>query len=1044
MRSTVHYGDRDEQLTDTYADGDAQSPTMQVVQVGFRNGPSLTRRSWDGKWTERRTWSDYDAAGCRIDFEATFSSDCGAVTNSVSRHDFLGRTVCAETPERTTATVYDGATGRALSSTWTAGSVSRTSENVYNELGELVGSTLDGVTSRRDEAYQEMSNEWWRVTTSVVFSGSETNSVVETRERLTGLSDAVRAQTVRVSAGGVATETASSYDAATGLVTETVVSSVAGTTVRTMRHGLVLSVSSPDGDTSYAYDPLGRTVRAARGEGVVERDYDAAGDVVRLRTRTGGESFAEESYAYDAFGNRVVETNALGDVTTTAYDAMGNVVEVSGAAYPVRYGYDTEGRRTLLSTTRDGTIWDVTTWQYDPATGRRVAKRYADGSQAATSYTDDGLESVVTRPSLQWRENVYDARRRLVGVVSNDGSENAAFGYDDFGRATSASNAVASYAYALHRGGIATNETAVVGTNGFALVRSVDAFGRLGGRGIAGDGIQTISYTAENRVGAVSDPSSSTTYAYGADGSDAGYTLSLPGGATVTRLVGRDLYRPELVTYVTNIVNGAAISWYDYVHDAAGRVTTRNSDAFSYNAKGEIVSASLLDRNDSYAYDQIGNFTDAVFGGTTNTYAANELNQYTSVGSAAFSHTADGGVASDGAFGYAYDSAGRLSSVSTGGVEVASFEYDAMGRRVRKTTPEATHTYVYDGWNLVLERIERDGGEADTVEYFWGKDISGSLGGAGGVGGLLYTKRNGATYVPLYDANGNVMQYVDSSGAVVASYAYDAFGRTLAATGPLADAFPHRFSTKYYDDEMGLVYYGYRFYSPSLMRWLSRDPLGEDGGLNIYGFCQNNPVCNLDPHGLAVGLPTIFGFPDFMFAQLAADVFWFTIAEYYFRRQMNAPISADMLELSMADRFWTDEYVFPRNGKLANAIKLSSEYRDVIYGLIKDQSVGNEHHYKPDLSTDFNTHDLISAVGKAKIKVEGDICKSKNGSARLNLDVTVSDTYNFEWWGPEKINTKGSKLTAGNNIARISQMLWYLREYPWRVEFDENRRWPWR
>ena len=144
------------------------------------------------------------------------------------------------------------------------------------------------------------------------------------------------------------------------------------------------------------------------------------------------------------------------------------------------------------------------------------------------------------------RENVYDARRRLVGVVSNDGSENAAFGYDDFGRATSASNAAASYAYALHRGGIATNEAAVVGTNGFALVRSVDAFGRLGGRGVAGGSIQTISYTAENRVGAVSDPSSSTTYAYGADGSDAGYTLSLPGGATVTRLVGRDLYRPEL------------------------------------------------------------------------------------------------------------------------------------------------------------------------------------------------------------------------------------------------------------------------------------------------------------------------------------------------------------------------------------------------------------------------------------------------------------------------------------------------------------------
>ena len=150
-----------------------------------------------------------------------------------------------------------------------------------------------------------------------------------------------------------------------------------------------------------------------------------------------------------------------------------------------------------------------------------------------------------------------------------------------------------------------------------------------------------------------------------------------------------------------------------------------------------------------------------------------------------------------------------------------------------------------------------------------------------------------------------------------------------------------------------------------------------------------------------------------------------------------------MLELSMSGIVGSGEYVFPSNGQLANAIKLSPEYKKIIDDIAEKQDPGNKHYYRPNLSTDFNTHDLISAVGKAKIKVEGDICKSKDGSARLNLDVTVSDTYNFEWWGGEKIKTKGFELTAGNNIAWMSQMLWYLREYPWRVEFDENRRWPW-
>ena len=141
-------------------------------------------------------------------------------------------------------------------------------------------------------------------------------------------------------------------------------------------------------------------------------------------------------------------------------------------------------------------------------------------------------------------------------------------------------------------------------------------------------------------------------------------------------------------------------------------------------------------------------------------------------------------------------------------------------------------------------------GAYSTIHYCWGNDLSGTLQGAGGVGGLLYLKRNGAIYVPHADANGNIVRYTDTAGNVVAEYTYDAFGKTIAQSGSMADIFRIRFSSKYYDSETGLYYYGYRFYSPVLMRWLNRDPIEEEGGLNLYGFCGNAAVGNIDLYGL--------------------------------------------------------------------------------------------------------------------------------------------------------------------------------------------------
>jgi len=92
---------------------------------------------------------------------------------------------------------------------------------------------------------------------------------------------------------------------------------------------------------------------------------------------------------------------------------------------------------------------------------------------------------------------------------------------------------------------------------------------------------------------------------------------------------------------------------------------------------------------------------------------------------------------------------------------------------------------------------------------------------------------------------------VQSDGTVSARYEYGPFGEPIRETGTFARSNPFRWSTKYWDPESDLVYYGYRYYSPSLGRWISRDPIEEDAGLSVYGYARNSTVSSYDPLGLA-------------------------------------------------------------------------------------------------------------------------------------------------------------------------------------------------
>ncbi|MEA4863071.1 MAG: RHS repeat-associated core domain-containing protein [Victivallaceae bacterium] len=176
------------------------------------------------------------------------------------------------------------------------------------------------------------------------------------------------------------------------------------------------------------------------------------------------------------------------------------------------------------------------------------------------------------------------------------------------------------------------------------------------------------------------------------------------------------------------------------------------------------------------------------------------------------------------------------------------FAYDYLGRRIEKkfysgNTLNARLKFVYYGYKLVAEL---NGMNSNTLvrRYTWNAGIT-------GLDTPLEVRdaETDTTYFHRTDANKNVVALTTST-AVAAWYEYDPYGKVISSTGDFAETNPLRFSSEYADSETGLVYYNYRYYTPAIGRWLSKDPIAENGGVNLYNFLENDPVNVIDSLGL--------------------------------------------------------------------------------------------------------------------------------------------------------------------------------------------------
>ena len=579
--------------------------------------------------------------------------------------------------------------------------------------------------------------------------------------------------------------------------------------------------------------------------------YDEFGRIAWREDPSG----ARTTYGYDALGRQISVTDPLGNEKMTVFDANDNAVSLRGAQYPVDYTYDEYGRMRTMATyrTEDLAHGDMTTWLRDEATGLVTHKVYADGNGPTYAYTPDGKPTRTTWARGAWFENVYDAQGRVVQVLHDDTTLDGTMDYDRLGRLVSSSVPVASYRYTLDLLGHATNEVAVIAGVTNTIIRDYDTLGRQTRLRIAdSDYDESFAYDNFGRLSVIGIPSSTVTYAYTPDSLDAGYSVLTPSNAVLTRALFRDPQRRGLILSVSNLVNGVdSGSSFNYSYDALGRPISCNLDQFGYNVRGEIalVRYGTNTLADIYDYDAIGNVASNRLGDVRTQYTANELNEYTTISnmtSRTLAYDLDGNLIENGVYSFVYDAHNRLSQIFENGNLLRSFNYDAMSRLVVSITQQNAIVHLYDVWNEISEYT---GNHTEAPQYYWGTDLSGSRQGAAGVRGLLGIKIRSRGLFPMYSRAGDIVSYLDYIGIPVLSERFDVFGNTTNFCDSAVEHLKYRFSTKPLIGD--LYYFGFRFYDPLIGRWLSRDPIQEAGGENLFSYLENSWHMTFDLLGLS-------------------------------------------------------------------------------------------------------------------------------------------------------------------------------------------------
>lgn len=220
---------------------------------------------------------------------------------------------------------------------------------------------------------------------------------------------------------------------------------------------------------------------------------------------------------------------------------------------------------------------------------------------------------------------------------------------------------------------------------------------------------------------------------------------------------------------------------------------------------------------------------------TTQNYAV----PVSGVGSRSFTYDLNGNTLSDGVRTCTWDAADRIKTITQSG-NTSEFVYDGLGRRVaEKVNSTLVKRWVWEGLSIAEER---DAGNTVTKRFY-------GLGFQSGSDEFYYTK----------DHLGSIREVVDGTGAVRARYDYTLYGAATKLSGDIDADF--LYTGHYRHAASGLYLAPYRAYDAELGRWLSRDPIEERDGANLYRYVANNPTNLVDPSGLFAPAPVLIAVP---------------------------------------------------------------------------------------------------------------------------------------------------------------------------------------
>jgi len=670
------------------------------------------------------------------------------------------------------------------------------------------------------------------------------------------------------------------------------------TTITYTPYGAVATITDPDGVvTTYGYDTAHRltTITDALGNYIQytldpsgnhtkEQTFTAAG----VATRTLGRTFntlgqltmvtdglsqtvfnASTSGNYDANGNLVQSTDALGYQRQRGYDALNRLV----STIDNYNGTDTATKNTTSSMTYDALdrltgVTDpsslTTTYGYD-GLSNGISLQSPDTGTSTDTYDAAGNRLTHTDAKGVVSTSTYDALNRLSSTSYTDTTLNVSYHYDEANTVTgcTASSPVGRLTRVV--------ENAVTTT--YCYDNRGDVIQKLQLLGTTLD-TTSYSYTLADRLNTSVNPSgTTTTYARDADGRIASVTVSPPMGAAVTA-VSAITYRPFGPISGYTLGNGQVITRSYDANDTLTDLTSPTLNLhFARDAMGNITAegaaAGANPATETYSYDplyrliNIADGTTAVEGLTYNptgdrlsktgsglgvgTYAYNSgTHQLSSIGTAARTTDANGNTTASASagqtWGYSYNGRNRLTVVQANGSTIGTYNYNAMGQRVQKvaTSPAAiTQHYAYDEQGHLIGEYTN----ANNRDTIWMGDIP-----------VVTVDTAGSTSTVNYitaDQLGTPRAVSDATGSTIWSWPYVAnpFGET-APTSTVGYVFNLRYAGQYFDAESGLVDNINRTYDSATGRYLQSDPVGLVAGISTYVYVGDNPLMGDDPLGL--------------------------------------------------------------------------------------------------------------------------------------------------------------------------------------------------